>query len=70
MKHNLQHVLIVDIGLVHAVGSSNGWHFIVFEYIEGTNLRDLVRRRGPLTVAAVVDISMQIAAAAGSCQSP
>ena len=33
-----------NIGLVHAVGSSNGWHFIVFEYIEGTNLRDLVRR--------------------------
>jgi len=52
-----------NIGLVHAVGSSNGWHFIVFEYIEGTNLRDYVRRRGPLTVAAVVDISMQIAAA-------
>ena len=52
-----------NIGLVHAVGSSNGWHFIVFEYIEGTNLRDLVRRRGPLTVAAVVDISIQIAAA-------
>ncbi len=52
-----------NIGLVHAVGSSDGWHFIVFEYIEGTNLRDLVRQRGPLAVAAVVDISMQIAAA-------
>ena len=52
-----------NIGLVHAVGSSNGWHFIVFEYIEGTNLRDLVRQRGPLKIAAVVDISMQIAAA-------
>ena len=52
-----------NIGLVHAVGSSDGWHFIVFEYIEGTNLRDLVRQRGPLTVAAIVDISMQIAAA-------
>ena len=52
-----------NIGLVHAVGSSDGWHFIVFEYIEGTNLRDLVRQRGPMAVAAVVDISMQIAAA-------
>ena len=52
-----------NIGLVHAVGSSDGWHFIVFEYIEGTNIRDLVRQRGPLAVAAVVDISMQIAAA-------
>ena len=52
-----------NIGLVHAVGSSEGWHFIVFEYIEGTNLRDLVRQRGPLSVAAAVDISLQIAAA-------
>ena len=52
-----------NIGLVHAVGSSDGWHFIVFEYIEGTNLRDLVRQRGPLSVAATVDISFQIAAA-------
>ena len=52
-----------NIGLVHAVGSSDGWHFIVFEYIEGTNLRDLVRQRGPLSVAAAVDISLQIAAA-------
>ncbi len=52
-----------NIGLVHAVGSSDGWHFIVFEYIEGTNLRDLVRQRGPLSVAATVDISLQIAAA-------
>ena len=52
-----------NIGLVHAVGSSDGWHFIVFEYIEGTNLRDLVRQRGPLSVAAAVDVSLQIAAA-------
>lgn len=52
-----------NIGLVHAVGSSDGWHFIVFEYIEGTNLRDLVRRRGPLSIAATVDISLQITAA-------
>lgn len=52
-----------NIGLVHAVGSSEGWHFIVFEFIEGTNLRDLVRQRGPLSVAAVIDLSMQIASA-------
>jgi hypothetical protein len=52
-----------NIGLVHAVGSNDGWHYIVFEYIKGTNLRDVVRQRGPLSVAAVVDISLQIAAA-------
>ena len=52
-----------NIGLVHAVGASDGWHYIVFEYIEGTNLRDIVRQRGPLSVAAVVDISLQVAAA-------
>ena len=59
-----------NIGLVHAVGSSNGWHFISNVTRDRTAHRDLRRRRGPLTVAAVVDISMQIAAAAGSCLSP
>ncbi|MCK4685039.1 MAG: protein kinase, partial [Pirellulales bacterium] len=28
-----------NIGRVYAVGSDDGWHYIVFEYIEGTNLR-------------------------------
>jgi hypothetical protein len=50
-----------NIGRVHAVGTADGWHYIVFEYIEGTNLRDLVRERGPFSVAATVDIAMQIA---------
>ena len=47
-----------NIGRVHAVGTADGWHYIVFEYIEGTNLRDLVRERGPFSVAATVDIAM------------
>lgn len=50
-----------NIGRVHAVGSADGWHYIVFEYIEGTNLRDLVRDQGPFGVAATVDIAIQIA---------
>jgi serine/threonine protein kinase len=49
-----------NIGRVHAVGSEAGWHFIVFEYIEGTNLRDLIQAEGPLSVAATVDVTMQI----------
>jgi len=52
-----------NIGLVHAVGVHDDWHFIVFEYIEGTNLRDLVRQQGPLSVATTVDLALQITAA-------
>jgi len=50
-----------NIGRVHAVGSEEGWHFIVFEFIEGTNLRDLVREGGPFDLARTVDLAMQIA---------
>jgi hypothetical protein len=50
-----------NIGRVHAVGSEAGWHYIVFEFIEGTNLRDLVRAAGPLEIGRVVDIAIQIA---------
>jgi len=49
-----------NIGRVHAVGSDEGWHYIVFEYIDGTNLRDIVRYEGPLSVARAVDIAIQI----------
>ena len=50
-----------NIGRVHAVGSENGWHFIVFEFIEGTNLRDMIRTEGPFDVARTVDVAMQVA---------
>ena len=50
-----------NIGRVHAVGSENGWHFIVFEFIEGTNLRDVIRAEGPFDLARTVDVAMQVA---------
>jgi len=50
-----------NIGRVHAVGSDDGWHYIVLEYIEGTNIRDLVRQQGPFDVARTVDVAAQIA---------
>ena len=37
--------------------------FIVFEFVEGTNLRELIRRDGPQPVAAAVSYGLQIAAA-------
>jgi serine/threonine protein kinase len=50
-----------NIGRVHAVGSDDGWHYIVFEYIEGTNLRDVVARTGPFDLARTIDVTMQLA---------
>jgi serine/threonine protein kinase len=52
-----------NIGRVHAVGSDAGWHYIVFEYIDGTNLRDLVAQVGPMSVGRAIDVGIQVAEA-------
>jgi serine/threonine protein kinase len=52
-----------NIGRVHAVGSDAGWHYIVFEYIEGRNIRDIVREDGPFDLARTVDVALQVAGA-------
>jgi serine/threonine protein kinase len=52
-----------NIGRVHAVGSDQGWHYIVFEFIEGRNLRDLVREEGPFAVGRAIDVSIQVSEA-------
>jgi serine/threonine-protein kinase len=50
-----------NIGRVHAVGSEGDWHYIVFEFIEGTNIRDLVRAEGPFEPARTIDVAIQVA---------
>jgi serine/threonine protein kinase len=50
-----------NIGRVHAVGSEGDWHFIVFEFIEGTNIRDLVREEGPFDPGRTIDVAIQVA---------
>ena len=55
---SLSHPNIVE---VYDVGDDNGQYFIVMEYIEGKNLKDLIKKRGKLTVTEVVDIMSQIA---------
>ena len=52
-----------NIGRVHAVGYEGGWHFIVFEYIEGRNLRELVAEGGPFDVPRTVAVAVQLAEA-------
>ena len=45
---------------VYDVGEDNGEYYIVMEYVEGKHLKSLLKKRGKLTVAEVVDIVMQI----------
>ncbi|MGC4005358.1 MAG: serine/threonine-protein kinase [Pirellulales bacterium] len=49
-----------NIGRVHYVGQDRGWHYIVFEFIEGENLRDLVERKGPLSLGETLDFLQQL----------
>jgi serine/threonine protein kinase len=51
------------IARVYYVGQAGGLNYIVFEYIEGKNLRDMVGQRGPLPLELVLSYSLQIASA-------
>src|SRR5579862_5676599 len=42
-------------------GSAEGHQFIVFEYVEGENLKQLIERTGPLPVDRAVEIGIEIA---------
>lgn len=55
---SLSHPNIVE---VFDVGEDNGQFYIVMEYIEGKQLKDVLRKRGKLTVPEVIDIMKQIA---------
>lgn len=52
-----------NIARVYYVGEDDGWYFIVFEFIEGRNLRELVSERGPLPLDQALQITLQIAEA-------
>ncbi len=42
-------------------GDHEGRQFIVFEYVEGDNLKRMIERRGPAPVANALELAMQIA---------
>jgi serine/threonine-protein kinase len=50
-----------NIARVHYIGRDRGLPYIVFEFIEGMNLRDMVQQRGPLPVSNAVGYVYQIA---------
>lgn len=52
-----------NIARVYYVGEDRGLNYIVFEYIEGVNVRELVDRNGPLPVGEAVSYALQVAEA-------
>jgi serine/threonine-protein kinase len=52
-----------NIARVYYVGEDQGWNYIVFEYIEGVNIRDLVEHKGPLPLEEAVSYLLQVAEA-------
>jgi len=52
-----------NIARVYDVGMFEGWRYIVFEHIEGINIRDLVTRDGVLSIDDAVFCTRQIAEA-------
>ncbi|MDX1965500.1 MAG: protein kinase [Pirellulales bacterium] len=52
-----------NIGRVYNFGHDRGWHFIVFEFIEGVNLRELVEQQGPLSIPDTLLYMLQLSEA-------
>lgn len=45
---------------VYDVGQEDGWPYLVMQYIEGQDLKALIRERGPLSIDRAEDITLQI----------
>ena len=54
---NLSHPNIVE---VYDVGEEDGNYYIVMEYIDGKTLKQLLQKRGALTLTEVIDIMSQL----------
>lgn len=54
---SLSHPNIVEM---YDVGEEDGHYYIVMEYVEGITLKQLIQRKGPLTVPEVIDIMLQL----------
>lgn len=54
---SLNHPNIVEM---YDVGEDDGNFYLVMEYIEGRNLKQLIKRRGALTLNEVIDVMLQL----------
>src|SRR5690606_32454930 len=59
---NLSHPNIVT---VHDVGSDQQMQYIVMEYVEGQDLKKIIRRDGLLAIDLAIDLAIQICAGIG-----
>jgi serine/threonine-protein kinase len=59
---NLDHPNIVT---VFDVGKDDGHHYIVMEYVDGRDLKTIIRQEGRLSVAEALDITAQVASGVG-----
>lgn len=57
---SLKHPNIVEM---YDVGEDDGKYFIVMEYINGKTLKNLIKKRGALTLEEVMDIMLQLTSA-------
>ena len=49
------------IARVYDTGSHGQWHFIVFEYVEGVNIRNWITQNGPMTIDDAVFYTAELA---------
>jgi serine/threonine protein kinase len=54
---SLAHPNIVEM---YDVGEDNGLYYIVMEYVEGKTLKQLLKKRGSLTLSEAIDIMLQL----------
>ena len=54
---SLSHSNIVEM---YDVGEDNGTYYIVMEYVDGKTLKQLVKKRGALTLSECIDIMLQL----------
>lgn len=52
-----------NVARVHYIGEERGLHFIAFEFVTGSTVRELIRRQNRLSVADTINYALQIAAA-------
>jgi len=49
-----------NISYPYTSGEEDGFHYLVMEYIDGKNLKDVIRAEGRLSVSRSIDVALQV----------
>ncbi|MEZ4330926.1 MAG: protein kinase [Myxococcota bacterium] len=49
-----------NIVTVYDTGEQNGRYYIAMEYVEGTTIKEILRKRGPISASGILHVLMQI----------